>query len=73
MKTKAEDLSESDGVHPTASCGAFVGAARGAGFAFVGPTTALSFFQAAGVTNHHAPDCWAFGDIERGRKAGGRA
>jgi DNA-3-methyladenine glycosylase I len=27
------------------------------GFRFVGPTTALSLMEAAGIVNHHHPDC----------------
>ncbi len=67
LTTRAEDIAESDGVHPTAACAAFVAAAKAAGFTFVGPTTALSFMQACGVMNHHAAACWAFSDIEQRR------
>lgn len=34
------------------------------GFKFVGPTICLSFMQASGMRNDHAPDCFRFGEIE---------
>ena len=33
------------------------------GFKFVGPTICLSFMQACGVRNDHAPDCFRFAEI----------
>jgi len=33
------------------------------GFKFVGPTICLSFMQASGMRNDHAPDCFRFGEI----------
>ncbi len=34
------------------------------GFKFVGPTICLSFMQASGMRNDHAPDCFRFDEIE---------
>ncbi len=34
------------------------------GFRFVGPTTAYSLMQAAGIVNDHADGCFARGDVE---------
>ncbi|MBE0529029.1 MAG: DNA-3-methyladenine glycosylase I, partial [Thermoleophilia bacterium] len=35
------------------------------GFRFVGPTTAYSLMQAAGMVNDHAEGCCVHGDVER--------
>jgi DNA-3-methyladenine glycosylase I len=35
------------------------------GFRFVGPTTAYSLMQAAGIVNDHAADCCVHGEVER--------
>jgi DNA-3-methyladenine glycosylase I len=34
------------------------------GFAFVGPTICLSFMQASGMVNDHAPECFRYKEIE---------
>jgi DNA-3-methyladenine glycosylase I len=34
------------------------------GFRFVGPTTAYSLMQAAGIVNDHAAGCWARDEVE---------
>ena len=42
-----------------------VAALKQKGFTFIGPVTLLSFVQAAGLVNHHKPDCWCFDACER--------
>ena len=54
------DFSAADGVHPTLGVQAATRAFRAAGFKFLGPCAMLSFMQAVGAVNHHAPDCAAF-------------
>ena len=54
------DFLEADGVHPTVGIQAACKAFRIAGFKFLGPCAMLSFMQAIGAVNHHAPDCAAF-------------
>lgn len=34
------------------------------GFKFVGPTICLSFMQASGMVNDHAPECFRFAEIQ---------
>eukprot|EP00730_Choanoeca_flexa_P013682 TRINITY_DN5588_c0_g1_i2.p1 TRINITY_DN5588_c0_g1~~TRINITY_DN5588_c0_g1_i2.p1 ORF type:complete len:273 (+),score=42.50 TRINITY_DN5588_c0_g1_i2:101-919(+) len=63
-KTKAEDRLLSDGVHPTASVAKFTKVLKKEGFKFLGETTVLSFFQAVGVMNHHAHDCFAYAECK---------
>jgi len=33
------------------------------GFRFVGPTTLTAFMEAAGMVNHHAPDCFRYAEV----------
>jgi Methyladenine glycosylase len=49
-------------VHPTTSIAAASKALKKAGFSFMGETTTLSWFQAAGLVNHHKRDCFRFAD-----------
>jgi DNA-3-methyladenine glycosylase I len=42
---------------------------RGAGFRFVGPTTAYAAMQACGVVNDHRPDCWVREAVEAERRS----
>jgi len=65
--TSPKDRLISDGVHPTVSCGRFAAACKKRGLKFVGPTTILSFFQAAGVVNHHRDHCFNFHEINQKR------
>ena len=56
----------SDGVHPTKTVCALSHELKNIrGFAFMGPTTVLSFMQAIGLMNHHGRDCIAFERNER--------
>lgn len=54
------DFAAADGVHPTLGVQAAAQAFKAAGFKFLGPCAMLSFMQAVGAVNHHAPDCAAF-------------
>jgi len=51
------DWYEADGVHPTVGVTAALKEFKNVGWKFLGPTTLLSFMQAAGFCNHHKPDC----------------
>src|SRR5215467_8208850 len=42
---------------------------RGAGYRFVGPTTAYSAMEACGIVNGHRADCWVRGAVEAERRA----
>ena len=42
---------------------------RGAGFRFVGPTTAYSAMQACGVVNDHVAGCWVREAVEAERRS----
>lgn len=64
FKTKASELTLSDGVHPTAFCAAMAKSLKREGFKWVGETTILSFAQAVGMVNHHGRECFAFAEIE---------
>ena len=56
--TSGADRVDADGVHPTKSIAAASVALKKAGFKFLGETTTLSWFQAAGLVNHHKPACF---------------
>jgi 3-methyladenine DNA glycosylase Tag len=56
--TSGVDRVDADGVHPTTSIAAACKALKKAGFSFMGETTTLSWFQAAGLVNHHKADCF---------------
>eukprot|EP00050_Salpingoeca_kvevrii_P016064 m.52266 g.52266 ORF g.52266 m.52266 type:complete len:219 (+) comp6681_c0_seq1:346-1002(+) len=71
FKTKASERKESDGVHPTKSVAEFTALCRKKGFKFVGETTILSFWQAVGVVNHHAHDCFAFEECRTDERTAG--
>ena len=43
------------------------------GFRFVGPTTAYSLMQAAGIVNDHAAGCCVHGEVEAAQLGGGGA
>lgn len=62
--TQRVDFAAADGVHPTVGVVAAVAAFKAEGFTFLGPTAMLSFIQAAGFANHHAPDCDAHAPAE---------
>lgn len=55
---------DADGTHPTPHVLRAVTAFKKAGFKFIGPAIMLSFMQACGFMNHHAPDCAAFQTAE---------
>ena len=67
------DFSAADGVHPTLGVQAAAQAFRAAGFKFLGPCAMLSFMQAVGAVNHHAPDCAAFESCEAAYKGAAAA
>jgi len=69
FKTSPKERLISDGVHPTVSCERFANACKKRGLKFVGPTTILSFFQAAGLVNHHPSHCFRFHEINQNRKS----
>ena len=43
---------------------------KGAGFRFVGPTTAYAMLQACGYVNDHLRDCWVRPEVERELEGG---
>jgi 3-methyladenine DNA glycosylase Tag len=59
--TSGMDRLDADGVHPTASIARASKALKAEGFKFLGETTTLSWFQAAGLVNHHKSSCPRFG------------
>ena len=65
FKVKSRDRHRSDGVHPTISVHIAAKALKHEGFKWMGETTLLSFFQAAGMVNHHSADCFAFEESEK--------
>ena len=61
---KSKDRLRSDGVHPTAAVADAAQTLKKDGFRWLGETTLLSFFQAAGMVNHHSADCFVFPEAE---------
>lgn len=60
FKTRSEDRTVSDGVHPTKVCSRVEKALKSIGFKHIGSTSALTFMQTTGLMNHHGRECFVF-------------